>query len=115
MFEGLTRHCCAQWRNVYDAFRLILEAERARGAQYEFLIRARFDYVYLHALPPLSMLRAGLSRHPETKIFAPTKGHCTCPTNTFGGEIPDKFGFVRRQSAEAYFTVSTSRHWCESI
>ena len=97
---------------INDAYSLIRAAEATRRARYQFVVRARFDVNYAAALPPLQTLRRELGR--RSPLIAHLGVPCTCPANTFGAEVADGFALVPRRWADVYFTMSQSRHWCNS-
>ena len=84
----------------------MLEHERARGAQYAFLVRSRFDMSYPVALPPLGAL---LSHPSRGKIMAclwqdaaaRRKYAAGATSNPFGTELIDHFAVVPRKWARA--------------
>lgn len=90
--------------------------ERSQGAQYSWVVRARFDSQFKAQFPPLAEIE---SRFPDGPIIAArqrdqrTRASYDGGANPFSAEISDHFAMMARRHAPVYFGLALmSPLWC---
>ena len=90
------RNAAAQFGRLRAAFRLVRDHERARGREFDWVVRARFDAGWYSTIAPAASFR-------NDRIYV--------PIHTWNG-VSDQLAIVPRHLAHAYFDAATVVERC---